>query len=220
LQHYNVEHAPIRRTRGGGKNNARGKLLEQYNREHFGDEPAWHEASYQRFFAYGYGCQRFRVKGARQFKVDAEAQERRQRASVLTRDDFVSDEVFRNLAELEGDSRAAAVTEGGSERSSQVSPWLERTRWTKFLDGVRLSEAAQLARLPESPTEPLLVELSDSIDRLVAEAYTSVCEDRVNFIGQRNITCFLPSRDTYIAGRWYGSFKRRHIADKFKYGSG
>jgi hypothetical protein len=46
LQHYNVEHAPVRRARSGRKNNVRGKLLEQYDREHFGDEPAWHEASY------------------------------------------------------------------------------------------------------------------------------------------------------------------------------
>ena len=196
LQHYNVKHAPLRRARGGKKNNARGKSLEQSNKEHFGDKPVWHEASYQRFFAYGHGSRRFRVKGAQQFKADAEAQARRQRASALTRSDFISDEVFRSLAQLESDGTATAITEE-STRSSHVSPWLERTRWTSYLCGVQLCDAAQLARFANRSTKPLLVELSDSIDRLVAEAYQSVRNDRVSFFCQRNITSFLPSREIY-----------------------
>jgi hypothetical protein len=49
-QHFNVNHAPIRRNRGGVKANARGYLLERLNQERFGDKPLWSPASYHRFF--------------------------------------------------------------------------------------------------------------------------------------------------------------------------
>jgi hypothetical protein len=51
MQHYyNVKHALTRRSRGGLKSIAKGRLLERLSREHYGDIPPWSPVSYQRFF--------------------------------------------------------------------------------------------------------------------------------------------------------------------------
>jgi hypothetical protein len=79
---------------------------------------------------------------------------------------------------------------------TQVSPWLERTQWPSFLNGVSLHEAARLMRLPDK-TEPVLSEVVLSIDRLVEAAYTSVRQDKINFFAQKCISSFLPNKKAY-----------------------
>ena len=49
-QHYNVQHAAVRRHRGGNKANATGLLRERLDREHYGDQLPWISISFQRFF--------------------------------------------------------------------------------------------------------------------------------------------------------------------------
>jgi hypothetical protein len=41
------------------------------------------------------------------------------------------------------------------------------------------------------------MELTQAIDRLVETAYASVCEDKVNFFGQKRITSFLPRKEVF-----------------------
>jgi hypothetical protein len=81
----------------------------------------------------------------------------------------------------------------GRSVKSQVSPWLERTRWTRYLDGLCFFDVAQLARLPDA-NEPVLCELARSIDRLVEVTYRSVREDQIK---KKRIGSFLPNRKAY-----------------------
>ena len=104
---------------------------------------------------------------------------------------------FQRFARLESTLEQHDRTIVNDFAKSQISPWLERTRWPHYLAGIQLSEAAKLCELPHPVREPVLVEISDAIDRLVSAAHTSVCEDKVNFFGQKRITSFLPHKEVY-----------------------
>lgn len=110
--------------------------------------------------------------------------------------DSVADEVFRNLAILQAEQATVDSPLAPNATSSQVSPWLERTRWTSYLNGTCLRDAARLARLPDEG-ESALMGITLSIDRLIDAAYTSVCEDKVNFFAQKCISSFLPNKKAY-----------------------
>ena len=73
-----------------------------------------------------------------------------------------------------------------------MSPWLQLTRWPRYLDGYTLSDLADLAVLPPTPTTtPILQIFCLSLDRLVEAAYQAVCEDRINVFDQARINSFL-----------------------------
>jgi hypothetical protein len=110
--------------------------------------------------------------------------------------DTGTDEVFRKLAMLEEQHGHTTSVFQHMPVKTQVSPWLERTRWPKYLNGVRFAEAARLARLPD-PEECILMSLISSIDRLIESAYATVNEDKVNFFAQRCISSFLPHKKAY-----------------------
>jgi hypothetical protein len=59
---------------------------------------------------------------------------------------------MRQLKEIKSRSKCIKDTLAKSE----VSPWLERTRWTGYLEGFILSEVYKLGRLAEAQSEPLL----------------------------------------------------------------
>jgi hypothetical protein len=63
-KHYNARHASVRRGRGGAVANSRGMMQKRLNREHYGDQPLYPPASYQRFFTAG-------VKGSICFRITA-----------------------------------------------------------------------------------------------------------------------------------------------------
>jgi hypothetical protein len=105
--------------------------------------------------------------------------------------------VLAELADLgDAQSRNRDIVSNRTAKS-EVSPWLERTRWIRYLGGVQLGDAAALLRTPNYLHEPMLAELTKAIDRLVDMAYDSVCEDKVNFFGQKRITSFLPRKGVY-----------------------
>jgi hypothetical protein len=86
---------------------------------------------------------------------------------------------MRQLKEIESRSKCIKDTPAKSE----VSPWLEQTRWIGYLEGFILSEVHKLGRPAEAHSEPLLQILSRSVDRLVESAYLTVCSDKVNYFG-------------------------------------
>jgi len=43
----------------------------------------------------------------------------------------------------------------------------------------------------------VLYEVALAVDRLVEAAYMSLCEEKVNFFGQKRITSFLPQTEVY-----------------------
>jgi hypothetical protein len=78
-----------------------------------------------------------------------------------------------------------------------VSPWLERTRWLHYIKGIPLDRAVRLARLPQQRNEAVLYEIESAVDRIVEVAYTSLCEENVNFFGEKRIASFLPRIEVY-----------------------
>ena len=74
---------------------------------------------------------------------------------------------------------------------TEASPWLDMTRWPQYARGYKLSEIAPLAYAPDPVTEPLLVELAHSIDRIVDAAHASIREDKINVFDQVRINSFM-----------------------------
>ena len=146
-KHYNACHAAVRRGRGGAVANSRGMLQKRLNREHYGDQPAYLPASYQRFFTAG-------VKDSTCFRVTAPEKPTQGATSPgqgsLPRSDegqFVMDQIFGTLARLETTQSHDERNADDALTKTQVSPWLERTRWLHYLKGVPLDKAVGLARL-------------------------------------------------------------------------
>jgi hypothetical protein len=71
-----------------------------------------------------------------------------------------------------------------------VSPWLELTRWPEYLRGRDLTTAALLGCPPDLDTEPLLVQFSASVQRLVSQAYHAIRSGRINEFDQIQINTF------------------------------
>lgn len=106
-------------------------------------------------------------------------------------------QIFSTLAQLETTQSGEQLILDTELTSTQVSPWLKRTRWLHYLKGISLDRAARLARLPNQHDEPVLYEVGLAVNRLVEAAYMSLCEEKVNFFGQKWIVSFLPRTEVY-----------------------
>jgi len=89
-----------------------------------------------------------------------------------------------------------AKTYSSQTTKTEVSPWLEMTRWPRFFDGLNLEEVAPLAYGPNARTEPLLVILSESVDRVIEQAHRSIREDKISVFDQAKINNFINSQST------------------------
>ncbi|KAK1810853.1 hypothetical protein LTR12_014774 [Friedmanniomyces endolithicus] len=105
----------------------------------------------------------------KQRSEEIEAVERRRRASDLARGEFIAEEVLRDLAALKAECAGHDETVRDPAAKWEVSPWLERTRWPRCLEDYRPADAAPLMRLPDPITEPVLIRLTQSRDRLVKD---------------------------------------------------
>lgn len=74
----------------------------------------------------------------------------------------------------ENDRVASSVVAKGLEKTD-ISPWLELTRWSTYLGGHCLPDVARLGALPDYRAEPLFEILWKSADRLAKLAHRSVC---------------------------------------------
>ena len=121
----------------------------------------------------------------------AEALARSQRADAMSEADFVWTETSRALEA--GEQRIAEATGVLSKSGgpTEVSPWLELTRWSTYLHGHNLADVATLADPPNADSEPTLAVVCSSLDRIVEEAHRSVCNDRINVFDQARINSFL-----------------------------
>ena len=68
------------------------------------------------------------------------------------------------------------------------------TRWPRYFHGLNIAEAASLAYAANPITEPALVLLGESFDRLIEQAYQSVCKDKISVFDQANINNFITNR--------------------------
>jgi hypothetical protein len=194
--HYNNAHAPERRGRGGRKCSGSRAVREQLEREHFGDKPPWEAVKFQRFFRSGPGSSGFRISQPEEQPSDTSSIQTKTGTQRTERSNSVTNDVFETLDALELEHAQGESMFQHAPTKTQVSPWLERTQWPSFLNGVSLHEAARLMRLPDK-TEPVLSEVVLSIDRLVEAAYTSVRQDKINFFAQKCISSFLPNKKAY-----------------------
>jgi hypothetical protein len=73
---------------------------------------------------------------------------------------------------------------------TEVSPWLEMTRWHQYLRDHPLKDLAALTAPYDASIEYLLAIVCDSLKRNVEAAYRAVCEDRINPFDQCRINTF------------------------------
>lgn len=136
-------------------------------------------------------CQRFfrANKHSRYFEVlshDAERQE-----GQVAPSQSLESMVLEELGMLEDRQQQGRQIVSGTASPKQVSPWLELTRWVSYLEGYKLSHVAALAALPSPESEPVLAAICRSVERIVEQAYHSVCNDRINVFDQMRINSFL-----------------------------
>jgi hypothetical protein len=67
--------------------------------------------------------------------------------------------------------------------ATEVSPWLELTRWPNDVQGHRFNDLVPLASLPDH-REPLPFIIEGSIELLIQDAYQSIKEHRINEFDQ------------------------------------
>lgn len=138
----------------------------------------------QRFFASGQHAGYFEVRPAR-IRQSSEA---RFKASGP---DALVTAVLQDLAILERVQRERVEVVSDDPSLKEVSPWLQLTRWPSYLQGYKLKDVAVLLDQPNEQLEPVLVALGDSLERLVDDAYNSVCSDSINAFDQIHINSFL-----------------------------
>lgn len=73
---------------------------------------------------------------------------------------------------------------------TEISQWLEETRWPRYFDGLNMAHVAPLAYAANPITEPALVLLRESFDWLIERAHQSICEDRISVFDQARINSF------------------------------
>jgi hypothetical protein len=78
------------------------------------------------------------------------------------------------------EQQAAGQTYSSSVAKTEVSLWLKITRWPRYFDGLNMTQVAPLAYGPNRITDPALVVVGDSFDRIIEQAYRSICEDRIS----------------------------------------
>jgi hypothetical protein len=61
-----------------------------------------------------------------------------------------------------------------SAHLTEVSPWLELTRWPEYLQGQDLTAVALLGNLSDPAREPLLALFSTSVEWLIQQAYQTI----------------------------------------------
>lgn len=156
-----------------------------------GEEP-WSPVLFQQFTRCGSNKIRFRVRPLS--FGDVERAKRAEDVKACHIRSRYQDRVLADLELAESTLQARALSQSalrlGSPQPSEVSPWLEATRWHQYLRGHSLIEVASLAKIFDPVEEPLLRIICDSLDRVVRVAYNSVCEDKINAFDQLRINTF------------------------------
>lgn len=92
------------------------------------------------------------------------------------------------------EQQVIAQTYSSPVAKTEVSPWLEITKWPRYFDGLDMTKVAPLAYGPNPVTEAALVIMGESSDRIIEQAYRSICEDRISVFDQAKINSFISGR--------------------------
>jgi hypothetical protein len=144
-------------------------------------------------------CQRFFVRGAqaKYFAVNVPSEGQ---TLVKTRRRGHAD-LYRALINEQltvggHEQEARAEIYSSQVTETEVSPWLEMTRWPRYFHGLNMADVAPLAYAANPITEPALVLLGESFDRLIERAYQSICEDKISVFDQAQINSFIAGRSS------------------------
>ena len=142
-------------------------------------------------------CQRLYPNGLYSsfFVVTPTADKQRiQRSLAVSEADFVQAQVGLALLRSDGITEAEDGIAPCENDVTEVSPWLELTRWPEYIRGHRFEDVASLARLPDPVTEPLLAAVEQSVERLTRRAFDSISSHRINEFDQVRINSFARNR--------------------------
>lgn len=189
-QHCREEH---------GWRSAKGRGGSRRTRVQADPNQMWTEGvSFQVLFEYPQWKKGFRVQPPEQEALQALAQAKAWQRQVLGSTEHMAEEVLHSLAVLEEERAERTAQLGtGVTHKTEVSPWLDRTRWMAYFQDQELGDILALAEKPHLTSEPALVAITDALDSLIEAAYHSVCEDKINYFAQRRISSFLPKKAYY-----------------------
>ena len=151
-------------------------------------ETPWVKVAYQQFTPGGRNQTMFRVRAP---SAAEHEQTRRQEdvAAGRVRGRYQV-EVMQRLDAAEAALAARSTQCLGPVRPTEVSPWLEATRWHQYLGTYPLRRLAALAEPCNAAREPLLALIGESLQRVVEAASESVCADRINVFDQLRVNTF------------------------------
>jgi hypothetical protein len=144
-------------------------------------------------------CQRFFVSGAQAnyFKVNVPSKVQTLVKARPTR----HTDVYRALIDeqltagsYEQETRAHIYSSQITQ--TEVSPWLEITRWPRYFNGLKVVDVAPLVYAANPVTKPALIVLRESFNRLIKHAYRSVCKDRISVFDQAQINSFIAGQSS------------------------
>jgi hypothetical protein len=154
-------------------------------------------ADCQRFFLRGPGSTLFQVTV---MPSPEELEEQRRFAEMrrtLSKEDLIRLQIEEQMEALQEKLGAVESYILDNQSPTEVSPWLDMTRWPRYLHGHDLPTVSRLARLPDKSTEPELLAITESLERVVQAAHVSVCEDKINVFDQARINSFIRQRRAF-----------------------
>lgn len=182
LKHCQKQHVECKRGRGRPLKAAEAAALR------------WKKVSYQRLFVAGSRSHFFAVIPPAEIQEEEETRKRQEMAHMLPEADYIRAQIEEVLEEGSRETTALENVILDNAAQTEVSPWLEMTRWPKYLHGYSFGEVAPLAAPADPISEPILAEFSESLDRIVEEAHNSICNDKVNVFDQARINSFIQRR--------------------------
>ena len=159
--------------------------------------PRWKTVSCQRLFVSGAKSHYFEVITPAELQEEEETKQQRNIATMLSKSDHIRLQIDKALEEGGQEAQAQEDVIRDNATQTEVSPWLEMTHWPKYLKGYSFGEVAPSASLADPMSKPILVEFSNSLDRIVEEAHSSICNDKVNVFNQARINSFIQKRRAF-----------------------
>lgn len=177
-RHFNI-HRAIPRRRGSQKKIPNAPAED--------DGPMFQKVYCQRFFVSGPQSSYFTVSVPTEIEI-------REKSGPLDKADIVR-ALFDEELERSGyeQQRSAPAYDDQSDRTN-ASPWLEMTRWPRYFNGIEPAQVMPLGYAANPVTEPSLYILTNSLDRIVEQAYRSICEDKISVFDQARINSFIVSQ--------------------------
>lgn len=189
--HYNI-HLPVRRRAGRPIPRVAGV------------SPEFYPVHCQRFFLTGKQSNFFAITLPED--LPEEVQRKKEPAELL--EELVQEELQRKkepakvLAELvqeelqygNREQQLSMQVYQNQATKTEVSPWLEMTRWPRYFHGLKLDDVAPLAYSANPDTEQSLLLLTESVDRLIEQAYQSITQDKISVFDQAKINSFISDK--------------------------